>query len=196
MSMPDLPLATWQPNKSTTKRFTEFIDSPFTWGGLGVLIGIATASPALFKYAFWGAGIAIWIGFLRSGLILHSRKWEARTAVIVLSTGVFLFGWMRLYQIIPRPTEPLTATQLTDAVKNALSSTPNDRNSLVANIVEAIRQKQGSTQTERSSVQPPTQPAATENLSGINRFTLATLINGQANKIATAWREYFDEADK
>jgi hypothetical protein len=85
--------------KTSVNAFWKFGDSPFTWGGIGVLVGSAIASPTWFRFAFISGGISIAIGLWRAGFGTISK--------------VFLFfflagGWILLWRVIPKPVEPLT----------------------------------------------------------------------------------------
>jgi len=93
-----------------------FGDSPFTWGGLGVIAGSALASPTWFKFAFVGGGIAIAIGLLRARpFTFKCPAWMvAANTILVLS---FVAVWWLLWTVIPKPVECLTKQEAVDFLK-------------------------------------------------------------------------------
>jgi hypothetical protein len=93
----------------------EFADSPFTWGGIGVIVGAALVSPSLFKWAFVGAGVSIGIGWLRAGSLRGSRG-TIRIGGNVAMLGALAIIWFGVWKIIPKPVEPPTAEQIAEAV--------------------------------------------------------------------------------
>src|ERR1700683_2854466 len=84
-----------------------FGDSPFTWGGIGVIVGSAIVSPTWFKFAFVGGGIAIAIGFLRAKPFNRRSSRFRFTANLVLLACLGI-GWRFLWKIIPAPVETCT----------------------------------------------------------------------------------------
>jgi hypothetical protein len=100
---------------------SDFADSPFTWGGISLLVGAALVSPAWFRAAFIGAGVAIGIGIVRAFLFGNlSVYWRCfRTLALLLCLG---YGWFRLWGAVPKPVEPATPDQIADAVVRKLGS--------------------------------------------------------------------------
>jgi hypothetical protein len=93
--------------------FWKFAESPFTWGGIGVIFGTALVSPAWFKGAFIGGGIAIAIGFLRANSFKHRSIVFRIVFHLIAGTGLVAL-WIALWNVIPRPSEPLTKKDLQD----------------------------------------------------------------------------------
>ena len=96
-------------NSETFKhKIWDFADSPFTWGGVGVLIGAAIASPASFGTVFVLSGIFVAIGM-----------WRAKFCGIagnVLLSICLLLAWCGLWTTIPKPKEPPTLAEIVEAV--------------------------------------------------------------------------------
>jgi hypothetical protein len=100
-----------------------FADSPFTWGGLGVVLGCALGSPAAYKYAFWFGFIVVAIAIIRAKPFK-----ECSTIVQVSTASLFCVGlgvvWLLLWNIIPRPggpsPNPPTKEEIADAVVQKL----------------------------------------------------------------------------
>lgn len=100
-------------------RIWSFLESPFTWGGIGVIVGAAATSPSWFKYAFVGAGVAIAVGALRAGFSYPKSglsKIAATLACLILATV-----WLKVWSVIPKPTDPLTKQDLRDVLKEMLT---------------------------------------------------------------------------
>jgi hypothetical protein len=89
------------------KPLWRFADSPFTWGGIGVVIGSAVVTPVWFRYAFVGGGISIGIGFLRAGIFTGRHIVYRAITQVVLLLGLATCWWL-LWKVIPKPEEPLT----------------------------------------------------------------------------------------
>jgi hypothetical protein len=88
-----------------TSALWRFGDSPFTWGGVGVVIGSALASPVWFKYAFIAGGLAISIGLVRANFFNIRRTYlQLNIALLLCLTAI----WYGLWKAIPKPVEPLT----------------------------------------------------------------------------------------
>jgi hypothetical protein len=143
--MPEfLPWRTYQLVDPFTSKASKFLDSPFTWGGIGVLIGIATTSPPLFRAAFVGAGIAIGIQLLRSQFLegKSGRTQFVGTALLIIA---FSLTWWKLWNKIPKPSEPLTKGDVVSALHEVGNSTTfqsaaNDNKPITkAELVDAFR---------------------------------------------------------
>jgi hypothetical protein len=98
-----------------------FGDSPFTWGGVGVIVGSALVSPAWFTFAFIGGGIAIAIGLLRA------RAFQGRSVICQVTVDILLLsclggGWFLLWKVIPKPVEPLTRQDAQDLLSKAANA--------------------------------------------------------------------------
>ena len=107
-----------------TNALWKFLESPLTWGGIGVVIGAALVSPAWFKSAFVGGGICVAIGFLRAKAF---RK-NGSTASSILNLVVLLalgLGWYTIWVFVPKPTEPPTPDQIADQVIRRMGSATN-----------------------------------------------------------------------
>lgn len=105
--------------ESKNRRFWEFLDSPFTWGGIGVVAGAAIVSPSWFRPTFIGSGISVAIGLLRANWLKGSRFgiWLAgNVGLIALVAMIWFFVW----KYIPKPGEPPTPEQIAQAVARKL----------------------------------------------------------------------------
>ncbi len=98
-----------------------FGDSPFAWGGVGVVVGSALVSPAWFTFAFVGGGIAIGIGLLRAGAF-KGRSIIFRVVANVLLLSCLGVGWRLLWKVIPKPVEPLTKQDAQELLSKAAST--------------------------------------------------------------------------
>jgi hypothetical protein len=101
--------------------FWRFADSPFTWGGGGVIIGAALVSPAWFKLVFVCGGVLIAIGLLRAGGFSNQSRIRAVTIVLLLCLGV---GWWLLWKVIPKPVEPLTKREAQELMNQLSPANP------------------------------------------------------------------------
>ena len=101
-----------------------FGDSPFTWGGIGVIVGSAIVSPTWFKFAFVGGGMAIAIGILRAKPF-NGRSSRFRFAANLALLACLGIGWRLLWKVIPAPVEPLTKQEAQELFRqNANQSQP------------------------------------------------------------------------
>jgi hypothetical protein len=95
--------------------FWKFAENPFTWGGIGVVIGAALASPASFRIAFIVGGFAVGVGLLRANSFNTKATWKRIIGNLVLY-GLLACIWILLWKIIPKTVEPPTVDQIAEAI--------------------------------------------------------------------------------
>jgi hypothetical protein len=117
-----------------------FIDSPFTWGGIGAVIGAFLASPQGFKYAYFGSVPAIAVGLLRAGILSHKGALVRLFSNLVLCIGLII-GWMYLWKVVPKPTEPPSADQIARALANITTGKSLPSSDPSAKFADVIFQK-------------------------------------------------------
>jgi len=108
--------------KKTTS-FWRFAESPFTWGGIGVFIGVALASPTWFKYGFIGSIVSIGVGAFKAGFFEGRGLLVRLFGTLALCACLAGGGW-ELWGVVPKPREPVTKQDINDAVREALASNP------------------------------------------------------------------------
>ena len=173
--------------KRSISTLWRFFDSPFTWGGIGVLVGSALVSPTWFKFAFVGGGIAIAIGLLRAGI-------ESRSLTFLLLV-CFSAGWYWVWRVIPKPVEPLTKkdalellSQAEDANRSQHDQTtvsPNDSQKPISR-AEFLRMLQQSNSSESKFAIIPN-----ERLNEMTKSTVFELL-----ELASIWKQSDAEIDQ
>jgi hypothetical protein len=91
-----------------------FGESPFTWGGIGVLVGAVGVAVSL-KVLFIVSGIPLAFGIVRAKFFEGCKiRWQilGNVALGVLMAGL-LFG---LWGLVPKPKEPVSADDIANAV--------------------------------------------------------------------------------
>ncbi len=101
--------------KNTSDKIWHFVESPVTWGGLGLLGGaIIVLVPAVgLKYIFVAAWVLIVTALIREGF-WYGKGWLrflGNAALAILLAGVFAIAWRH----IPMPKEPTTPDEIADA---------------------------------------------------------------------------------
>jgi hypothetical protein len=105
----------------------EFADSPFTWGGIGLILGAAIVSPALFKFAFIAAGVSVAIGFLRARAF-KGKSITTRILLNLIILACMAFGWRSLWGWMPKPVEPPTPDQIAERVVQKIGTRADNNN--------------------------------------------------------------------
>jgi hypothetical protein len=97
------------------------LESPFTWGGVGMFIGVAISDPVWFKYGFIGSCLAIGIGALRAGFFDGRSlrvKWGGNLMLCVCLT----IGAREFWRIMPKPDKPFTAKDADQMLKGCIGN--------------------------------------------------------------------------
>lgn len=114
VSIDPMPISS---EKTTKERIWRFVESPITWGGMGLLGGaVIVLVPAVgLKWVFvftWGLVVSA---------LLKEKFWEKKglttriignTAVSIVFGIVFMGGW----HYIPKPKDPPTAEEIAEAI--------------------------------------------------------------------------------
>jgi hypothetical protein len=189
-----------EPNAKPSKleALWKFADSPFTWGGIGVVIGSAIVTPVWFRYAFIGAGISIGVGLIRAG-ILDGRHVAYRVIGQIALLLCLVVGWWSLWRVIPKPEEPLTKKSAQELLEKwgkptfpQQSPQPpasySDKPVTVSELAAMLRQ-----------VKPPTQsetPKPVASMVGLPRNAIEMALRNEGEQMIKDFYDWYDDEDE
>jgi hypothetical protein len=96
------------------QKFGSFIESPITWGAVGVLVG-ALAVAFSMRVIFCTAGVIFCVAIVRTGFF-EGRGWLKKYLGNLFLMGVMGIALYGLWRVTPKIKEPATAEEIAVAV--------------------------------------------------------------------------------